>query len=181
MAPAQEIGHFTRRFCDSYLMLMARLREGRANSSGCHKTHPAAKRNRPPLKLTQRCRRTDQATPAGAAHRRPAGRSAFYTRDLKYGVGLNHLPSGRFPANLRSRRLSPLFPTGNEPDRFHALGCPVNARQSWLPERRVRGRHHRAWVPTSRRTHPHLLEPGLACSPSLAHQPLCQRQRTSLL
>ena len=22
-------------------------------------------------------------------------------RDLKYGVGLNHLPSGRFPANLR--------------------------------------------------------------------------------
>ena len=42
------------------------------------------------------------------------------------------------------------------------------------------GRHHRAWVPTSRRPHPHLLEPGLACSPSLAHQPLCQRQRPSL-
>ena len=42
------------------------------------------------------------------------------------------------------------------------------------------GRHHRVWVPTSHRPHPHLLEPGLACSPSLAHQPWCQLQRTSL-
>ena len=34
------------------------------------------------------------------------------------------------------------------------------------------GRHHRVWVPTSRRPHPHLLESGLACSPSLLSTPV---------
>ena len=48
------------------------------------------------------------------------------------------------------------------------------------PAMATAGRHHRVWVPTSRTPHPHLLDPGLACSPSLAHQPWCQRQRTSL-
>ena len=33
-----------------------------------------------------------------ADHRRPP-RSRMPIRDLKYGVGLNHLPSGRFAAN----------------------------------------------------------------------------------
>ena len=31
-----------------------------------------------------------------------------------------------------------------------------------LMARLRKGRHHRVWVPTSRRPHPHLLEPGLA-------------------
>ncbi len=44
----------------------------------------------------------------------------------------------------------------------------------------IAGRHQRVWVPTSRRPHPHLLESGLARSPSLAHQPLYQRQCPSL-
>ena len=35
------------------------------------------------------------------------------------------------------------------------------------------GRHQRVWVPTSRRPHPHLLESGLAPSPSLTHHPWC--------
>ena len=48
------------------------------------------------------------------------------------------------------------------------------------PAMATAGRHHRVWAPTSRTPHPHLLDPGLACSPSLAHQPWCQRQRTSL-
>ena len=48
------------------------------------------------------------------------------------------------------------------------------------PAMATAARHHRVWAPTSRRPHPHLLDPGLACSPSLAHQPWCQRQRTSL-
>ena len=38
------------------------------------------------------------------------------------------------------------------------------------------GRHHRASVAASRRPHPHLLESGLARSPSLTHHPWCQRQ-----
>ena len=42
------------------------------------------------------------------------------------------------------------------------------------------GRHQRVWVPTSRRPHPHLLESGLARSPSLTHHPWCQRQCPSL-
>ena len=42
------------------------------------------------------------------------------------------------------------------------------------------GRHHRVCVPTSRRPNPHLLESGLARSPSLTHNPWCQRQRPSL-
>ena len=35
------------------------------------------------------------------------------------------------------------------------------------------GRHQRVWVPTSHRPHPHLLESGLAPSPSLTHHPWC--------
>ena len=48
------------------------------------------------------------------------------------------------------------------------------------PAMATAGRHHRACAATSRRPHPHLLESGLARSPSSTHQPLCQRQRQSL-
>ena len=48
------------------------------------------------------------------------------------------------------------------------------------PAMATAGRHHRACAPTSRRPHHHLLESGLARSPSPTHQPLCQRQRQSL-
>ena len=48
------------------------------------------------------------------------------------------------------------------------------------PAMAIAGRHHRVCVATSRRPHPHLLGSGCARTPSLAHQPLCQRQRPSL-
>ena len=59
-------------------------------------------------------------------------------------------------------------------------GLLLHAALAISPSAATAGRHRRVWVPTSRHPHPHLLEPGLACLPSLAHQPLCQRQRTSL-
>ena len=48
------------------------------------------------------------------------------------------------------------------------------------PAMATAGRHHRACAAASRRPHHHLLESGLARSPSPTHQPLCQRQRQSL-
>ena len=183
-------------------------------------------------------------------------------RDLKYGVGLNHLPSGRFAANgawlavqvmahnlarwtarlglgeqivttktLRrrffsiagrltrsARRLTLHLPQRwpwetssvapwHDCEQFHSqpdgapsaadppsgpLNVPANSRQVSprgapracpLPNSArlaTAGRHHRACAAASRRPHHHLLESGLARSPSPTHQPLCQRQRQSL-
>ena len=75
---------------------------------------------------------------------------------LKYGAGLNHLPSGRFAAN------------GANPVR---AGYSLPTASRITPAMATAGRHHRVWVPTSRRPHPHLLESGLARSPSLTHHP----------
>ena len=69
------------------------------------------------------------------------------------------------PAN--SRQVSP---------RRAPLACPLRIP----PAMATAGRPHRAFAATSRRPHPHLLESGLARSPSPTHQPLCQRQRQSL-
>ncbi len=51
-------------------------------------------------------------------------------RDLKYGVGFNHLPSGRFPANgaWLPSRACPVLDTGSSPTTWHA------------------GRHASVWV-----------------------------------
>ena len=168
-------------------------------------------------------------------------------RDLKYGVGLNHLPSGRFPANAawlavqvmahnlarwttrlglgepvvttktlrrrfrslagrltrkarrRTRHLPHRWPWQNQfssalarlrapptpgltapssPDLLTGQPIvPANSHQlgprGTLPAYRLSipppwppGRHHRANVAASRRPHPHLLESGLARSPS---------------
>ena len=65
------------------------------------------------------------------------------------------------PAN--SRQLSP---------RGAPLACPLRIP----PAMATAGRPHRAFAATSRRPHPHLLESGLARSPSLTHHPWYQRQ-----
>ena len=75
-------------------------------------------------------------------------------------------PSGPLNLPANSRQVSP---------RGAPLACPLpnSARLA------TTGRHHRASAATSRRPHHHLLESGLARSPSPTHQPLCQRQRVS--
>ena len=76
---------------------------------------------------------------------------------------------------------SPDYPTASQtcaglvPERLL-----LHATLTISPSIATAGRHHRSCVPTSRRPHPHLLESGLPRSPSLAHHPWCQRQRTSL-
>ena len=76
-------------------------------------------------------------------------------------------PSGPLNVPANSRHVSP---------RGAPLACPLpnSARLA------TAGRHHRACAAASRRPHHHLLESGLARSPSPTHQPLCQRQRQSL-
>ena len=59
-------------------------------------------------------------------------------------------------------------------------GTPCPLPIELCPAIATAGRHQRVWVPTSRRPHPHLLESGLARSPSLTHHPWCQRQCPSL-
>ena len=81
------------------------------------------------------------------------------------------LPLTRHPANCTSppTRANPVREGHSLPTAYRIMSAIATA-----------GRHQRVWVPTSRRPHPHLLESGLAPSPSLTHHPWCQRQCPSL-
>ena len=128
------------------------------NTATCHHVGglydvPHGEANAILLPHSMRSRPTIGATP----------RSRTPIRDLKYGVGLNHLPSGRFPANPEPCRRGPGWPSRYRPQ----PGTLDGAHRSGRADRD----HQDPATPLlfhGRKAHPLGAPPHFASAPALA-------------